>query len=274
MPICPWQTSNLTGYDSAGYHSFVNVSEAILAAEQGVQYQFIEHGLGMNLIQDIAMINVSERLCYEYTKRLGYKDVEFFTGGFAFLGAWPPREEEADAMIAWNAIIPILGGFPGVILKCRDEAFATPTKEGMAGSVRLARQLLTIMGTQKLPPNAKLTLEEKMTEMEVRAVMEKCLDAGDGDMAIGMCKGVEAGWVDTMLTPWKYNHGKVLLVRDAEGAVRYLEFGRYSPADGSPGIPPGENRRARDAGRAQGRPHNGAGRPPVLLDPSFPQFSD
>jgi methylaspartate mutase epsilon subunit len=225
MPICPTQASNLMGYDSAGYHSFVNVSEAILAAEQGVQYQFIEHGLGMNLIQDVAMINVSERLCYEYTKRLGYKGVEFFTGGFAFLGAWPPREEEADAMIAWNAIIPILGGFPGVILKCRDEAFATPTKEGMAGSVRLARQLLTIMGTQKLPPNEKLRLEEEMIELEVRAVMEKCLDAGDGDMAIGVCKGVEAGWVDTMLTPWRYNHGKVLLVRDAEGAVRYLDPG-------------------------------------------------
>ena len=57
-----------------------------------------------------------------------------------------------------------------------------------------------------------------MLELEVRALMEKCLEAGDGDIAVGMCIGVEAGWVDTMITPWKYNHGKVLTLRDAEGA--------------------------------------------------------
>ena len=44
-------------------------------------------------------------------------------------------------------------------------------------------------------------------------------------MAIGMCKGVEAGWIDTMLTPWKYNKGKVAVVRDAENAVRYFDTG-------------------------------------------------
>lgn len=66
VPQCPWNTSHLTGYDSAGYHSFVHVTEAILAAEQGVKCQYLSHGIGMNLLQDIAMIRVSERLCYEY----------------------------------------------------------------------------------------------------------------------------------------------------------------------------------------------------------------
>ena len=225
VPICPWNSPNLTGYDSAGYRSFVAVSESLIAAEQGVKYQFIEHGQNMNMIQDIAMIRVSERLCYEYCKRFGYHDAEFFTGGYAFHGAWPPRAEEANAMIAWNAGIPIMGGFPGIILKCQDEAFATPTKEGMAKSVRLARHLITLMGTQRMPDNDKLALEEAMIEAEVRALMEKCLEAGDGDIAVGICKGVEAGWIDTMLTPWKYNKGKVVVMRDAENAVRYLDSG-------------------------------------------------
>ncbi len=135
VPIYPWQAANLTGYDIAGCRCFIIVSQAILAAEQCFKYQFIEHGLMMHMVQDIAMIRASERLCYEYAKRFGYEDVEFYTGAYSFLGAWPPREEEADAMIAWNAAISILGGFPGLVLKCRDEAFATPTKEGMAGSV-------------------------------------------------------------------------------------------------------------------------------------------
>lgn len=225
IPITPQNPSNLTGYDSAGFRSFVCVSEALLAAEQGVRYQTLLHGLNMNLIQDIAMIKVTERLCYEYCDRFGYKDMHFVTSAFPFLGAWPPREEEANAMIAWNAVIPILGGITGLLLKCQDEAMATPTKEGMAKSVRIARHLLTLMGTQKLPPNAQSALEEKMIEMEVRALMEKCLEAGDGDIAVGLCKGVEYGWVDTMLTPWKYNHGKVTVMRDAENAVRYLDPG-------------------------------------------------
>ena len=225
VPQCPHNACNLTGYDSAGYRSFVCVTQSLLAAEQGVKYQFLEHGLNMNMVQDIAMVRVTERLCHEYCKRFGYNDITFITGGFPFLGAWPPRAEEANAMIAWNAIISLMGSFTGVILKCQDEAFATPTKEGMAKSVRLARHLITLMGTQKIAESPALKLEEEMIEKEVRAVMEKCLEAGNGDMAIGQCKGVEAGWIDTMLTPWKYNKGNVVVMRDAENAVRYLDSG-------------------------------------------------
>ncbi|MCC6210580.1 MAG: hypothetical protein IT513_06000 [Burkholderiales bacterium] len=225
VPQCPWNTSHLTGYDIAGYHCFVHVTEAVLAAEQGVKCQFLSHGINMNLLQDIAMIRVSEKLCYEYCQRLGYEGVEFIAGVFPFLGAWPPRDDEANAMIAWNAVIPVLGGFPGMILKCQDEAFATPTKEGMARSVRLAKHMLTLMGTQRLPDGEALRTEEAMIELEVRAMLDRCLEIGDGDMAVGLCRGVAAGWVDTMVTPWKHNPGKVLLVRDAENALRYLESG-------------------------------------------------
>ncbi len=64
-----------------------------------------------------------------------------------------------------------------------------------------------------------------MIELEVRTLLDKCLELGVGDMAVGLCRGVAAGWIDTMVTPWKHNPGKVLLVRDAENAVRYLETG-------------------------------------------------
>ena len=85
--------------------------------------------------------------------------------------------------------------------------------------------MLKLMGTQRLPESDELHQEEAMIELEVRTLMEKCLEIGDGDIAIGLCAGVEAGWIDTMVTPWKHNNGKVLLVRDAENAVRYLNSG-------------------------------------------------
>lgn len=225
VPICPKNPAHLTGYDSAGYHAFISVSAALLAAEQGVKYLYNSNGLGMNLVQDIAMIRVTERLCYEYCARFGFGDIEIFSGGYPFLGAWPPGEDESNAMIAWNTAIPVLGGFPVALLKCQDEAYATPTKEGMAKSVRLAKHMLTLMGNQRLPQSDKQEQEEAMIELEVRTLMEKVLEAGDGDLIAGMCKGVEVGWIDTMLTPWKYNLGKVLVMRDAENAVRYLDSG-------------------------------------------------
>jgi methylaspartate mutase epsilon subunit len=251
VPICTHNCCNLSGYDTAGFRAFVIVSQSLLGAEQGIKYQFLEHGMNMNLIQDIAMVRVSERLCREYCGRFGYGDVDFFTGGYPYLGAWPPRLEEADAMIAWNAVIPILGGFTTAILKSADEAFGTPSKEGFASAVRIARHLQKIMGDQRFPDCEELRLEEAMIEMEVRALMEKCLEGGDGDMAVGLCRGVEAGWVDLMLTPWKHMKRNVMLMRDAGGAVRYWDPGAVPvPAEVL------EYHREKLAGRAkkEGRP--------------------
>ncbi len=225
VPICPHNTSNLTGYDTPGMKTYTNVVQALFGAEQGIKYQHVMHGLGMNLIQDAAMVRVTEKLCNEYCRRFGYEDMTFITGGYPFLGAWPPRVEEAHAMIAWNAIVDIMGGFTNVVLKCEDEAFATPTKEGMANSIRLARHLITLLGSQKLHECEERALEEKMIEMEVRAMLEKSLEAGDGDILVGLCTAVECGWFDTMVSPWKYVKGKVRYIRDADNAVRYFDPG-------------------------------------------------
>jgi methylaspartate mutase epsilon subunit len=225
VPICPHNTSNLTGYDTPGMKVYTNVVQALFGAAQGIKYQHVVHGLGMNIIQDAAMVRVSEKLCREYCERFGYRDMTFITAGYPFLGAWPPRVEESHAMIAWNAIVDIMGGFTTAILKCEDEAFATPTKEGMANSVRLARHLVTLLAAQKLPESEEMRLEENMIEMEVRAVLEKSLEAGDGDILPGLCTAVECGWFDTMVSPWKHVKGKVRYVRDAENAVRYFDAG-------------------------------------------------
>lgn len=239
VPICPHNTSNLTGYDTPAMKVYTNVVQALFGAEQGIKYQHVMHGLGMNLIQDAAMVRVTEKLCNEYCGRFGYTDMTFIMGGYPFLGAWPPRVEEAHTMIVWNAIVDIMGGFTNVVLKCEDEAFATPTKEGMANSVRLARHLVALLGTQKLPESEELELEERMIEMEVRAVLEKSLEAGDGDILAGACMAVECGWFDTMVSPWKHVKGKVRYIRDAANAVRY-----FDPGD----IPiPGEAKEYNDA---------------------------
>ncbi len=225
VPQSPHISCNLTGYDSCGFKSFVMVAQSLMGAEQGLRQVYLEFGINMNLIQDTAMIRVTKRLCEEYCARFGYNDIHFIANTNMFQGAFPPRVEECSAMMSHAISNALMAGATALVLKCQDEAFATPTKEGMCNSVRIAREMETLIGTQRTPDCEEVREEEHYLELEVRAMMEKCLDAGEGDIALGLCLGVDAGWVQTMITPWKYNRGNVLIMRDASNAMRYFDAG-------------------------------------------------
>lgn len=224
--MAPHITSNLTGYDAPGFKALVMTAQTVIGAAQGIKQFYFELGLNQNIMQDCATINVTEKLSREYLDKFGFTDTTFTSSAFPFLGAWPPRIDEAEAMVCWNAVDTFLAGIDIAILKCRDEAFATPTKEGMANSVRMARQLDTLIGKSRWDTTGEnYKLEEQMIELEVRSILDKCLDIADGDMVVALCKGVEAGWIDAMLTPWVHNHGKVRLMRNAEKEQRYWDMG-------------------------------------------------
>jgi methylaspartate mutase epsilon subunit len=225
VPMAVGAASHMTGYDTPGFAIVNHVFQALLTAGQGLKYQFHSHASLMHLVQDMARINVCDRLTKEYLKRFNFELAGQWKCIYPFLGAWPQVEHEAVAMITWAAVIGILSGCQMSWLKCIDEAWATPTAKGMAQSINLVKHLGQIMGAQFMPENKELLLEEKMIELEVRAIMDRCLDMGNGDVIAAMCKGVEAGVIDTMFTPWIHNHGKVLSCRDHEGAVRYLDYG-------------------------------------------------
>lgn len=226
VPIATHITSNLTGYDAPGFKALVMTAQTLIGAEQGIKQFYFELGLNQHIIEDAATIAVTEKLAREYLEKFGYTGITWSSGAFPYLGAWPPRIDEAEAMIAWNSVDTFMAGIDTAILKCRDEAFATPTKEGMANAVRMARHLDTLIGGQRVDKTGEAyLLEEKMIELEVRSILDKCLEVADGDIVVGLCKGVEAGWIDTMLTPWVHNHGNVRLMRDAEKGQRYWDMG-------------------------------------------------
>jgi len=225
VPQSPHISCNLTGYDSCGFKSFIMVAQSLLGAEQGLKLVYLDFGINMNLLQDVAMMRLTKRLCREYCDRFGYTEIKFIQNSAMFQGAFPARLDECNSMLNLAMLIGILGGSTTLTLKCQDEAFATPTKEGMCATVRMARHMKRLLGDLKLPISAEVLEEEKMLELEVRTMMEKCLEAGDGDIALGLCLGVDAGWVSTMISPWKYNKGNVLLMRDSENAMRYYDTG-------------------------------------------------
>jgi methylaspartate mutase epsilon subunit len=71
----------------------------------------------------------------------------------------------------------------------------------------------------------QLDLEEKITEMEVRAILNKVIELGNGDIVVGFIRAVDAGVVDSPLSANINVKSRVLGIRDAKGAVRYLDFG-------------------------------------------------
>jgi methylaspartate mutase epsilon subunit len=71
----------------------------------------------------------------------------------------------------------------------------------------------------------QLALEEKMTEMEVRAILHKVMELGNGDIVVGFIRAVDMGVVDSPLSANVNIKSRVLGIRDNHGAVRYLDFG-------------------------------------------------
>jgi len=72
----------------------------------------------------------------------------------------------------------------------------------------------------------RLKVEKNMIRKEVMAMMDAVMEMGNGVIATGAIKAIEAGIVDIPWSPNIYNAGQVTTVRDVNGAVRFTEFGQ------------------------------------------------
>jgi methylaspartate mutase epsilon subunit len=67
--------------------------------------------------------------------------------------------------------------------------------------------------------------EERIAEMEVRALLDRIFELGDGDVAVGLIKAFDAGYMDSPFSSNIHVRGRAMGVRDLRGACRYLDFG-------------------------------------------------
>ena len=225
VPILRRASANLPGWDSLGFKVLVSLIEVLLAAEQGLKYIDLSLGIGMNLVQDVAAIQVLRKLAREYLDAAGKSDVKIYSWTYFFLGDWPLQRGAMNAQLAWNAAISSLAGCNGMFIKSPDESTTTPTGPGFREAVELCGQIARLVAGQRLPDGDDVIIEREMIEREVRASLDRLLEFGDGDLALGSCYGVEAGVLDTMFSPYRKLRGKVKVVRDYRGALRYLDYG-------------------------------------------------
>jgi methylaspartate mutase epsilon subunit len=200
------------------------IIEALLAAEQGVKNITVGYGQCGNLIQDIAAIRTLEELTDEYLQKYGYNDVTVTTVLHQWMGGFPADEAKAFGVISLGSTIAALAKATKVIVKTPHEAVGIPTMEANAAGLRCTKQVVNMLSDQNFQNN-ELEVEKEVIRQETRCIVDKCFELGEGDIAVGVCRGVEAGVLDVPFAPCRANAGLMLPARDNNGAVRVLNMG-------------------------------------------------
>ncbi|MDO5737666.1 MAG: methylaspartate mutase subunit E [Eubacteriales bacterium] len=202
----------------------VAIIEALLAAEQGVKNVTVGYGQCGNLVQDVAALQMLQVLTDEYLEKYGYGDVTVTTVLHQWMGGFPQDEAKAFAVISWGSVVAALSHATKVIVKTPHEAMGVPTKEANAEGLRCTKQIINMLGDQSLDENS-LEREKEIIRQETCTVVDACYKLGDGDIAIGTIRAVEAGVLDIPWAPSRFNRGRLLPARDNDGAVRVFSVG-------------------------------------------------
>ena len=200
------------------------IIEALLAAEQGVKNITVGYGQCGNLRQDVAAIRTLEELTDEYLHKYGYDDVQVTTVLHQWMGGFPADEAKAFGVISMGSLIAALSKATKVIVKTPHEAVGIPTMEANAEGLRCTKQVINMYADQILSSD-KVDLEKEIIRQETRCIVDKCFELGNGDIAVGVCRAVQAGVLDVPFAPCRANAGLMLPCRDNDGAVRILNPG-------------------------------------------------
>ena len=204
------------------------VAMALLAARQGVKSIIPWSNMLGHIGQDIAWARLTRRLVREYLDRFGYKDTATPALFVAQVPIFPYPQDMgwSFGFLNYSAMVAAMAEAEGVYLRTIDEGAGIPVKEAHAVSYRSANWIFNVVRQQKVKFQLEeIMIEERISEMEIRALLDKVLEIGEGDLVVGLQKAFDLGFMDTPLSSNKHTQGKVLGVRDMRGACRYLDFG-------------------------------------------------
>ena len=226
VPIC---LSCQGLYGSGVPHSLTMaalLTQMLMMAEQGTNNILLHFTAQGNLVQDVACANTLAKLSQEYLSRFGYKDViTTMTAGLSLVG-YPTELGPAFAVICLNSIVAKLCGAQINDVRTVSEGVTIPTKEDIANTFRCCKVIIDLLKGQKIEVNNKtVKAEAKMAEAETRAILDKVIEMGDGDVAIGITWAIKAGVLDNPFATSPLVACKVMGVKDNDGALRYLDHG-------------------------------------------------
>lgn len=201
------------------------VLDCLLAAAQGVKNYGLEMGETMHLVQDAAAVAACRELCQEYLAKKGHEDVFTSVTLLHWMSAWPQDEAQAAALIGYGGTLAAISGAASVTTKSTHEAFGIPTPQANAEGLRMTRMAIYLARDIRLDGLPAYETERVLIGREVRAIIDKVLEMGDGDVAIGTVRAFEAGIMDVPWSPNRHCKSRVLPARDVDGMLRILDPG-------------------------------------------------
>ena len=192
------------------------VIDALLAAGQGVRNYGLELGQTLHLIQDAAAIRMCRTLAQEYLSKIGYHDVFTPVTSLHWMGAWPYDDAQSAALVAYGGTLAAIGGAVSVTTKSTHEAYGIPTPEANAEGLRTTRMAIYLARHIRLDEMPEFKIECDMIGREVRPVIDKVLEMGDGDVAVGTVRACEAGVLDIPWSPSRFIKSRIMPARDAD----------------------------------------------------------
>jgi methylaspartate mutase epsilon subunit len=201
------------------------VLDALLAAAQGVRNYGLEMGQTLHLVQDAAAVKACRELTQEYLARAGYADVFTPVTLLHWMGAWPHDDAQSAAMVAYGGTLAAVAGAVSVTTKSVHEAFGIPTPQANAEGLRTTRMAIYLARHIKLDALPEFQFEVELIKREVRAIIDKVLEMGDGDAAVGTIRAFDAGVMDIPWSPNRWCRSRVMPARDADGYLRIVDPG-------------------------------------------------
>jgi methylaspartate mutase epsilon subunit len=201
------------------------VLDCLLAAAQGVTNYGLEMGETMHLVQDAAAVAVCGALCQEYLAKKGHRGVFTSVTLLHWMSAWPQDEAQAAALISYGGTLAAIAGATSVTTKSTHEAFGIPTPQANAEGLRMTRMAIYLARDIRLDGLPAYEHEKELIAREVRAIVDKVLEMGDGDAAVGTVRAFEAGVMDVPWSPNRHCKSRVLPARDVDGMLRVLDAG-------------------------------------------------
>jgi len=155
----------------------------------------------------------------------GYPDVFTSVTSLHWMGAWPHDDAQSAALVVYGGTLAAIGGAVSVTTKTTHEAFGLPTPQINAEGLRMTRMAIYLARHIRLTELPEFHFEKDLIMREVRPIIDKVLEMGDGDVAIGTVRAFEAGVMDIPWSPNRHVKSRVMPARDAGGCLRIFDAG-------------------------------------------------
>jgi len=202
----------------------VNVIQALVAAQQGVDSISVGYAEQGNRVQDIAAVHILEEMVKEYLVKFKHVNIRVTTVFHQFMAAFPSEYAKAEELIFNSAVTATIAGATKVMVKTAVEATQIPSRYDNAKALKLCKKAVVAADNYYINPNT-LNFEKSLIRREVQQIMDAVIELGNGSVTKGAIRAIEEGIIDIPWSPSIYNKGKVVGMRDINGAIRFYNCG-------------------------------------------------